>query len=112
MVGQRLTINGRPHTILAVMPEQFLFPAPDYIKGDLWIPRDAGHPSVAEPERALLLGFAAVKPHVTRAQAQAEIDVLARRLQSDHRATHAGVPSTSRIGPARFGKAPGLRCSC
>jgi putative ABC transport system permease protein len=91
VIGEPLDINGRRHTILAVMPEWFRFPSPYYVLGDLWIPRDKAHPTLLEPERALLLGFAAIKPGMTRAQAQAEIDVLSARLQSAHGETHRGV---------------------
>lgn len=110
VIGQRLDLNGRPHVILAVMPEQFLFPAPYYVRGDIWIQRSAGHPTLVEPERALMLGFAVLKRGVTRAQAQAEVDVLASQLQSAYPGSHAGVTFhlADWAGSIRQGSRPAL----
>lgn len=76
IIGQRLDINGKPHTIVAVMPEPFRFPAPYYVTGDLWFFRDITHPSLKETERPLLLGFGLVSASQSRARAQAEVDTI------------------------------------
>jgi predicted permease len=76
VIGRPLDIDGRRYTIAAVMPEGFLFPAPYYIKGELWIPRPSTHPTYLEPERALILGFATLRPDVSSTVAQQEIDAL------------------------------------
>ena len=89
VIGARLGINGRMHTVIAVMPEPFQFPAPYYARGDLWIFRDRLHPSLTEPERPLLLGFALLPEGRTVEQAQAELDTIAQRLAIDYPATHA-----------------------
>src|SRR5262249_9369965 len=37
VIGQTLRIDGEPHTIIAVMPAVFTFPAPYWTRGDLWV---------------------------------------------------------------------------
>ena len=89
VIGSRLGINGRMHTVIAVMPEPFQFPAPYYARGDLWVFRDRLHPSLMEPERPLLLAFALLPNHRSVAQSQVEADTIAQRLTTDYPATHA-----------------------
>lgn len=91
IIGSELIVNGRAHTIVAVMPAEYRFPAPYYVTGDLWLYRDADHPSLKEPDRSLLLGFALLAPGVPRERAQAEVDTIAARLQVDHPASHQAI---------------------
>jgi len=77
IVGKTLTLNGEVFTIVGVMPQGFRFPI-DYI--DTWIPviydphfsRDRAIESTG--------AIARIQPGFTRAQAQAEMDTITRRL--------------------------------
>ena len=91
VVGELVNVNGKPHAIMAVMPPEFRFPAPYFVTGDLWLFRDAIHPSLKEPDRPLLLGVALLAEGVTRARAQAEVEAIASTLQADRPESHAGV---------------------
>ena len=75
VVGRSITINGRPHTVIGVMPEGFRFPETQR----LWIPLAP----IAEPTRRDSRGtqvFARLKPGVTTAQAGADLDAITGRL--------------------------------
>ncbi|MBV9658589.1 MAG: ABC transporter permease [Verrucomicrobia bacterium] len=86
VVGQHVVLNGEPVTIVGVMPEGFRFPE----QTDLWLPLHYDH---EEKERG---GFAfpvwgRLAPGVTLAQAQAEMDVIAKRLVEAHPEINAGL---------------------
>lgn len=91
VIGQLVHINGRAHMIAAVMPPEFGYPAPYYVTGDLWLFRDASHPSMKEPDRPLLLGFGLLAPHASREQAQAEVEAIASGMRAGFPDSHAGV---------------------
>jgi putative ABC transport system permease protein len=77
VLGKTLTLNGEIFTIVGVMPQSFRFPI-DYV--ETWIPvRNDPHFSM---NRAVAStgAIARIKPGATRAQAQAEIDTITRRL--------------------------------
>ncbi len=78
IVGRHVRINGRPATIIGVMPKGFAFPTNE----ELWLPlftefppRPRGDPANVNPA---VLGL--LKPHVSLDQATAEFTALARRL--------------------------------
>jgi predicted permease len=74
ILGKTFTLNGTPTTLVGIMPKRFTFYFPD-----LWIARamDRAAPS-ANPD--YWYAQAKLKPGVTIQQAQAEIEVIARRL--------------------------------
>jgi putative ABC transport system permease protein len=86
ILGQKLTANGEPFTIIGVMPGSFRFPN----ETDLWIP-----PRQVVPEHVLrpsvdmttsrdshyLSAIARLKPGITIRQASAEMDTIANRLE-------------------------------
>ncbi|MEO7273871.1 MAG: ABC transporter permease [Vicinamibacterales bacterium] len=75
VLGRSITLNGRPHTVIGVMPEGFRFPETQR----LWIPLAP----IAEPTRRDNRGsqvFARLKPGVTAARARADLDGVGARL--------------------------------
>ncbi|MEK6300044.1 MAG: ABC transporter permease [Acidobacteriota bacterium] len=86
IIGQTLTANGEPLTIIGVMPAGFRFPG----ESDLWIP-----PRHSVPEHVLrptvdmssnrdshyLSAIARLKPGVTLQQARADMDMVSRNLE-------------------------------
>jgi putative ABC transport system permease protein len=73
IVGRTLTLNGRPHTIVGVMPRGFQYPP----GRDLWAPREP-----REEDRLIRGGtyirvVGRLKPGVTLAAAQAEMQAVA-----------------------------------
>jgi putative ABC transport system permease protein len=83
IVNKAISLNGKPYTVLGVMPAGFEFPN----KVDLWLPvgplfaesvwqkRD-NHPG--------LFGLARLKPGVTLEKARADLDVIAVRLEQQY----------------------------
>jgi putative ABC transport system permease protein len=83
IVGRRFEMNDRVHTVVGVLP-----PIPEYPDdNDVYMPASAcpfrNRPETIANRRARLLNaFARVKPGVTLAQAQAEMDNVSRRLRA------------------------------
>ena len=85
VVGQTVTLNGRSHTVVGVMPETF-----DWLFGNvgLWIADDFESRRADRANRAILV-TARLQPGVTPASAQAEMSAIARRLEDLHPETNA-----------------------
>ena len=77
-LGESITLNGKPYTIIGVMPESFDFPSPDT---RLWVPADLDAPFFTEhPDAHFLRVLGRIKPGISRERLQAEIDVLGKRV--------------------------------
>jgi predicted permease len=88
IVGQTITLNTLPYTVVGIAP-----PALGEIsKAQLWAPY-APNPANGPPGRRsdFLSVIARLKPGVTEARAQTEMDALARRLASEYPNTNEGV---------------------
>jgi putative ABC transport system permease protein len=80
-IGQTLRLDSAPYTIIGVLPPTFQFPERDL---DAWVPL---RPSALE--RTLRSAFwlrsaARLKPDVSLAQAQQEMNAIAARLAAEH----------------------------
>jgi predicted permease len=73
IVGQSITVNGVPSTVIGVMPRGFMFPS----NADLWRPLSFIAPAIRESraERRLAV-FARLAPGTTTAQARAELAAI------------------------------------
>jgi putative ABC transport system permease protein len=87
-LGQRLSLNGRPYTVIGVMPEGF---GMEGSKTELWVPM-ALDPALDYRMRTgrYLTSIARLKPNVSAARAQSEIGAIARRLEAEHPNFNAG----------------------
>jgi predicted permease len=85
-VGRRLTIDGRPFTVVGVLPEDFQFYQPDL---DLWMPL-AEDAALRDRQNHSTMVFARLAPRVSLAQAQDELDAVTRQLAAEHPDTNAG----------------------
>ena len=89
VVGQPITLNGQPFTVLGVMTPGFTGVTDE---AQLWIPFAQYAPQPAMRERGSR-GFTVLgrlEQGVTRAAAQAELDTIASRLQQEHPTTNEG----------------------
>jgi putative ABC transport system permease protein len=85
VIGQAVTLNNQPFTVVGVLPPEFAFPQNAV---DVWVPLqfypnfslDRGRTSAA------VLGH--LKPDVTMEQAQAEMTAIAGRLAAEYPATN------------------------
>ena len=86
VLGQALVLDGRPYTLLGVMPPgfHFLFPV------DVWRPlyRDGPFANARRWHNLLLVGR--LQPDVSLAQASAEVDVISRQLEQRYPDTNKG----------------------
>jgi predicted permease len=88
VVGRSITINDQNYTIIGVLPADFQFATRS---GDVWLPYQ---PSEAITSRRYMHGtnvIGRLKPGVTVDQAQQEFSVMAKRIEQDHNASHAGT---------------------
>lgn len=113
IVGQAVSLNGRPFTVVGVAREGFR--GTTILAADLWVPigatpfTDKGY--VARTAAWGLVG-GRVKPGVSMAQAAAEIGAIGRTLERDYPAEHAGtglsvsssspIPAGLRVAAAGF----------
>ena len=88
IVGQTITLNARPYTVVGVAPASMRLPA----RAQLWSPF-AADPAGRPPSRRgdFLSVIARLKPGVTEARAQADMDAIGRRLAEAYPATNTGV---------------------
>jgi putative ABC transport system permease protein len=74
VLGRTFVLNGVPTTVVGIMPERFT-----KLGSDLWMPVVMSRADTAMAQRFWMFQ-GRLKPGVTVAQAQADIDVVARRL--------------------------------
>jgi predicted permease len=97
-VGRTVMLNGQPFTIVGVAPSRFTGVLAPLV-GDLWVPFAADsllRPNLDEGTRLDTMSFHLVgrlKPGISRAQVQAELDTIGRQLRVE-----AGEPDGP--GPA------------
>ncbi|HSE36070.1 MAG TPA: ABC transporter permease, partial [Blastocatellia bacterium] len=91
VIGQKISLSTRPYTVVGVMPADFQ-PLPT----SLVDPRGEFYRPVAEPpddhERSArhLRAIARLKPGVTMEQAQADMNVIAGRIEQQHPRDNTG----------------------
>jgi predicted permease len=84
VVGRIIDIGRVAHTVVGVMPEEFLFP----VRHQLWLPLRERHAD--EPGQGLgLTVFGRLADGISEDAAQAELDTLGRRAAAEFPDTHA-----------------------
>jgi len=86
LVGQRVTLDGKPFTLIGVMPDGFTFPRDGMVATGarpaqdvgVWTPLDL---RPGDRSNATMQVIARMKPEVTLDQAQAEMDNVARAIE-------------------------------
>ena len=79
IIGRAITINGRPHTVIGVMPPKFMFPE----TSRLWVPVASYLETSPRDNRALQV-FIRMKPGITIQQAQTDLRGIATRLAATY----------------------------
>jgi predicted permease len=89
VLGKSVNIERVISTVVGVMPPGF---APFYgQKIDLWLPINAASQRYSARQDHWLMPVGLLKPNVTIAQAQLEMDVIARRLEQAYPESNKGV---------------------
>jgi putative ABC transport system permease protein len=101
LIGQSITLDMRPFTVVGILPASFRYPdgAPPQ---DVWISIAQDPlfgPRLSEPGSRVLVGIGRLKPGVSLAQAQSEMNTLGARLAKEFPAEDSGL--TIRIAPYR-----------
>ena len=102
IVGRQIEVNGRPRTVVGVMPRDFKLPM-DYQRDrptELWLPFVIDPANLGEWGSRLLLGVGRLRPDVTPAVATSEFQLLWKRWidagfiadQRDLRSNRAAIP--------------------
>jgi putative ABC transport system permease protein len=95
LVGQAITLDGRPYTVVGIMPKGFRYPVFPGSQGgtDLWIPYQL------LPQSRNLANFLDVfgrlKPGVTRKEATASMSLLTRQLRKEQPKEVADIEGVS-----------------
>ena len=96
IIGRIQRLNGIEHTIIGVMPEGFTGTFVGY-SWQFWVPAsmeenfEGGGYKLENRGARWVEGFAFLKPGVTLAQAQAEVDAVGKRLDAAYPGTNRGV---------------------
>jgi len=93
IVGETISLDEKAYTVIGVMPERFDFPKPV----ELWTPLALDKESWNERRWQSLSVVARLKDGVEPAQANAEVETLARRLAEQYPQTNAGRGATARL---------------
>ena len=91
IVGRSININGRPHTVIGVMPAKFMFPE----TSKLWVPIAGSQDTAPRNQRGLQV-FARMKPGVTIQQTDADLHAIATRLAAAYPIENADWGLTTR----------------
>jgi predicted permease len=87
IVGQSVRIDGKPATVVGVMPDGMLFPTDT----EVWVPAAPGKDQEARSAKYLEV-FGRMRPGVRRPQAQAEFNAIAQRLAASYPETNKDFP--------------------
>jgi putative ABC transport system permease protein len=90
VVGRTIQLTDRDYTIVGVMPRQFQFAPFWQTHAEMWTPLVLGD-RVTDRAGSSLRLFARLRPGVSVAQAQAQMDTVARRLAAAYPKTNAGL---------------------
>ncbi|MGE0552663.1 MAG: ABC transporter permease [Gemmatimonadales bacterium] len=80
VVGRSIDVNGRPHEVVGVMPPN----ADPTARVDLWLPVDLHSAGASIRRFHFLRGLGRLAKGVTLAEAQAQLDVIAARLEATY----------------------------
>lgn len=91
LVGSTVVVDGRPTTVVGVMPEGFGFP----IAEELWVPLRLDLTTLERGEGRLDV-FGRLREGVTLAEARTRFSAITEALARDHPGTNAGVTASLR----------------
>jgi putative ABC transport system permease protein len=87
IVNKTITLDGRTCQVLGVMPQDFSFPQ----SAELWVPINFDiSPGMKQRKAHFMRPIGKLKSGVTLAQAQADTDVIARRLEEQYPDSNSG----------------------
>ncbi len=92
VIGRSVKLSGKPHTIIGVTPPEFQYPSREF---KLWNTMGAAmaeaRGQMENRQFRIFRAVARLKPGVSSAQMQAEMEVISQRLQRQYPDTNSGV---------------------
>lgn len=87
IVNKTIILNTKPYQVIGVMPAELKLPQP----GELWVPMNFDSDEEMKMRQAhFIRPVGKLKPGVSLAQAQADIDLIAAQLEQQHPDTNTG----------------------
>jgi len=86
VVGQTIRLDGRAYTIVGVMPERFWFESREV---DVWLPMPYPRTDGVRAARSLM-AIARLARDIPSDRAQADVQIVAKRLSEEHTQSNAG----------------------
>jgi predicted permease len=90
VVGRTLPLDGEPYTIVGVMPARFSIKAWGIAGRDLWVPMALTDEQRAVRDNHNESVIARLKPGIELSRAQAEMEVISRRLEQEYPQANTG----------------------
>ena len=90
VVGAAISINGRPTTIVGVMPQGFGMPELE----ELWVPLRPGDPLAVGRDNRRLMTFGLLAPGQSMSSAAADLNAIALRLQQAYPNTNKDITAS------------------
>jgi putative ABC transport system permease protein len=87
LVGKTISLDGKPHTVVGIMPKDFEFPMNG---SELWAPIAFSPKEASNHYTHYLQVFGLLRPGVTVEQAQGEMTAIAERQQRAHPDVNTG----------------------
>jgi len=116
VIGKAITLDdGTQYTVAAVMPAGFEYPIRSTTRVDLWVSLARFNPALAANRNARLIDvLGRLRPGVSLAEAQADLDVIAASLGAQYPDTNRGlgVRLVPALEEATGGVARGLALLC
>lgn len=92
IIGKTISLYGKPHTIVGVTPPEFQYPSREFKLWNTMGARMADAPQQMENRQLRIFrAVARLKPGVSPAQMQAEMEVISQRLERQYPDTNSGV---------------------
>jgi putative ABC transport system permease protein len=87
VVGRTIRVNGNPHTIIGVMPQGFLYPN----NTQIWVPLQVNPAATTRARSPQYQVSGRLRDGVSIDEANRELNVIARRIETDNKETNEGV---------------------
>ena len=90
VVGRTLRLDGEPYTVVGVMPARVSVKAWAVLARDVWVPMALSAEDRAVRDNHNFSAIGRLKPGIDQTKAQAELEVIARRLEAAYPQANAG----------------------
>ncbi len=86
LVGHDIHLDGRPYTVIGIMPRKFDFP----LTAELWVPMALKPEQLNDRKSHMFIVLGKLKPGETLGSARTELQAIAQRLAAAYPATNRG----------------------